>query len=55
MTWEQWKTELEFLAGDAYGPQGPIKGCGEQCWWESFRDGLTPAEALREDQSNWDN
>lgn len=49
MSWEEWSGELVRLAGDIYGPQGAIVECGEQCWRDSYDDGMTPQEALDED------
>jgi hypothetical protein len=54
VNWEQWKAELVRLAGDTYGFRGPIEECGEGVWWQYFRDGYTPRDALDEDARNAD-
>ncbi len=29
----------------------PLTSCGPECWRESYDEGLTPAEAIKEDES----
>jgi hypothetical protein len=54
MSWEDWSAELTRVAGDSYGPEGPIGACGEECWREAYATGATPSEAFEMDRSYWD-
>ena len=54
MTFDQWKSELAKELGKVFGfslDEGEryIAATGEDCWRESFDDGLSPKEAAGEE------
>lgn len=51
MNWEVWSAELVRIAGDAYGPRGPIEECGARAWRIYFDADYSPQQAFDEDQS----
>jgi hypothetical protein len=58
MTWEAWKAELERLAQEvcpsAFGEKGPIGACGEETWRPCWESGESPADALDDEMSYWE-
>jgi hypothetical protein len=54
LTWDEWCTALVAIVGDAYGPNGAIKECGEGAWRGYFVDGYSPEDAAVEDRTYWD-
>jgi hypothetical protein len=54
LTWEEWKAELDRLGGDDYGPEGAVKGWGEEWCRELYDDGVTPEDAIEDDKSYWE-
>lgn len=51
MDWEQWKAQLVTELGKTFAMDGNeyIRQTGEECWRETFNDGLTPADAASEE------
>ncbi len=51
MDFENWKTELTAELGRVFATDGAdyIRQTGEDCWREMFEDGLSPADAAREE------
>lgn len=57
LDWNKWKEEFEALCAsedDPYGPEGPIKACGEECWRQLFDEGMSPQDALDSDRQHWE-
>ena len=54
MDFDTWLNELNAEAArrDYAGANQFWQGTGADCWRDSFDDGMTPAEALAEDETN---
>jgi hypothetical protein len=52
MEFENWKTELAAELGRVFAMDGAayIRETGDDCWREMFDDGLSPADAAREEK-----
>lgn len=51
---DDWFAELDRLGGDRYGPDGITANTGRECWMDYYNDGYSPADALSEDGTYWD-
>lgn len=51
-SWEEWRDELNRLYRAEYGWEAerlPTECTGEDCWREYFASGMTPREAIEEE------
>lgn len=54
LTFDEWLSEVNRLLGDAYGLGLASDHTGKDCWRGFYDDAYSPADAVDEDRSQWD-